>query len=41
VNDLFAMRESRTKLSDEENQEEKDSANEPDNEDPATADNPQ
>jgi hypothetical protein len=40
VNNLFAMRESRTKLSDEENQEEKDPANEPDNEDPATADNP-
>ena len=35
------MRKSRTKLSDEENQEEKDSASEPDNEDPATADNPQ
>jgi hypothetical protein len=35
------MIESVTKLSEEENLEEKDSASKPDNEDPATAGNPQ
>jgi hypothetical protein len=34
------MIERRTKLSDEENRNETDSDNEPENEDPATADNP-